>query len=425
MTTGAVSWGPNTSMDVGLSRGGINKLYVGNGAAGNPSGTLIAATIGVGTIAPTNSLSFGGNSPRTLWMERHTTANTIGNDLTMQAGGATSSATDKNGGGLILSSGTSTGTGSSTISFQTATEQVSTNTTDNNPTTKMTILGNGNVGIGTASPIALLQIGTGTPTTAINGIQISSDSRTNLYRHNSSVIKTDGWLYGALGLIGESVQFNTLFPLGNNDLVIRTRTSGSNNIIFKSVGTTPSETMRMDTNGNVGIGMINPIYKLDVLGDINASGSVRTANVALMSDKRWKKDISPLKNSIEKIQRINGVSYYWAIDDFPEKHFTDKKQIGVVAQEVQKVFPELVLKDKQGFLSVNYPALIAPLIEAFKEQQKQVEENVFKFKTMQGEFAEIKISIDENKREIASLKAENAKLKARLEKIEKFLEKNK
>lgn len=80
--------------------------------------SLMGGAVGIGTATPTNLLSLGGNAARTFWMERHTTANTAGNALTIQAGGATSTATDKNGGNLILSSGIATGTGVSDIVFK-------------------------------------------------------------------------------------------------------------------------------------------------------------------------------------------------------------------------------------------------------------------------------------------------------------------
>lgn len=115
-----------------------------------------SGNVGIGTNAPTNPLSFSGQSLQTIWMERETTAATGGNSLALQAGGAVSGGTDLNGGTLSLGSGVATGTGSSSIQFKTATAQGSTNTTDNFPTAKMTILGSGNVGIGTAVPGAQL-----------------------------------------------------------------------------------------------------------------------------------------------------------------------------------------------------------------------------------------------------------------------------
>ena len=113
--------------------------------------------VGIGTASPTNILSLGGNGARTIWMERHTTSNTAGNNLTVQAGGATSGATDKNGGNLLLASGIATGSGSSQIHFQTATAGAA-GTADRAPSTKMVIDGAGKVGIGTASPLQELHV---------------------------------------------------------------------------------------------------------------------------------------------------------------------------------------------------------------------------------------------------------------------------
>lgn len=83
-------------------------IYTNSGVVrfGDKLGIITAA-------APTNDLSFGGNAARTIWLERHTTSNTAGNTLTVQAGGATSGATNKAGGDLLLYPGTSTGSGTS------------------------------------------------------------------------------------------------------------------------------------------------------------------------------------------------------------------------------------------------------------------------------------------------------------------------
>jgi len=90
------------------------------------------------------------------------------------------------------------------------------------------------------------------------------------------------------------------------------------------------------------------------------------------SDKRFKKNITNIDNAVNKILELNGVYYYWRKDQFPEKGFDNKRQIGFIAQDLEKVFPELVKTDKQGYKSVNYGAMSAVLLEAVKQQQKSI-----------------------------------------------------
>ena len=91
------------------------------------------------------------------------------------------------------------------------------------------------------------------------------------------------------------------------------------------------------------------------------------------SDRRWKKDIKTLDNSLDKIAALRGVSYQWRVDDFPNKNFSDGTQLGVIAQEIETVFPELVHTDKKGYKSVQYSNIVAPLIEAIKTLKHQNE----------------------------------------------------
>ncbi|NTW33368.1 MAG: tail fiber domain-containing protein, partial [Bacteroidetes bacterium] len=72
--------------------------------------------------------------------------------------------------------------------------------------------------------------------------------------------------------------------------------------------------------------------------------------------------------------KLQGVTYYWKAKDFPDKNFTDDKQIGLIAQELEKVYPELVVTDKEGYKSVDYSKLTPILVEAIKEQQKEIKE---------------------------------------------------
>ncbi|MBK8200855.1 MAG: hypothetical protein IPK68_00510 [Bdellovibrionales bacterium] len=92
--------------------------FTGTSTVGDSILTEASGKIGFNASTPSYDLSFGGDSVRTLGMERHSTANTAGNTLTLNSGGATSGATNKNGGNLILSSGIATGTGKSDIVFQ-------------------------------------------------------------------------------------------------------------------------------------------------------------------------------------------------------------------------------------------------------------------------------------------------------------------
>ena len=124
------------------------------------------------------------------------------------------------------------------------------------------------------------------------------------------------------------------------------------------------------------------------LGATNGTLSLTGDVVAYASDKRLKTNVKNISNPIEKIKQINGVEYDW-VDDIKEKydfHPNNMHEVGVLAQEIEKVLPEAVLtapmnapyKEKTGedhnFLTVKYERIVPLLIEAIKEQQKQIDE---------------------------------------------------
>lgn len=122
------------------------------------------------------------------------------------------------------------------------------------------------------------------------------------------------------------------------------------------------------------------------LVEIIGSGTY-TGTWTQASDIRFKKNIRPLKNSIEKIEQLNGVSYELKKDKYSQKNFSAGRQIGLIAQNVEKVYPELVKTDNEGYKSVAYQNLVAVLVEAVKEQQSNIDKlkkEVEKLKALYG-----------------------------------------
>lgn len=121
--------------------------------------------------------------------------------------------------------------------------------------------------------------------------------------------------------------------------------------------------------GNVGIGTNNPTAKLQVNGDIIAN------SIAGSSDIRYKTNIRSVDNALNKVKALRGVYFNWDQKSFPNKDFSDKTELGFIAQEVEKVLPEVVSKDSSPdeYRSVKYDKIVALLVEAIKEQQKQID----------------------------------------------------
>jgi len=104
------------------------------------------------------------------------------------------------------------------------------------------------------------------------------------------------------------------------------------------------------------------------------NGTLTATTSMTVSDERWKKNIEPLESSLEKVMHLQGVSYDWKADEYPDRGFTKDRQIGLIAQEVEKVIPELVQTDSKGYKAISYEKLVPVLLEAIKEQQKEISE---------------------------------------------------
>jgi hypothetical protein len=142
---------------------------------------------------------------------------------------------------------------------------------------------------------------------------------------------------------------------------------------FTTPGIVDLVTMDFNTN-RMGIMRSPTSYTLEVGGTIWANGSTISAGSTVWSDARYKYDIIPLSGSLEDVLKMEGVRYQWRRSEFPDLNFPEGEQIGVIAQEMEKIVPQVVYTGPDGYKSVSYEKLVPVLIEAIKEQQKQIDE---------------------------------------------------
>lgn len=123
-----------------------------------------------------------------------------------------------------------------------------------------------------------------------------------------------------------------------------------------------------DGNSHILIGSDSD--SIDVAYNLEVAGVFKTSKIYHSSDKRYKKNIQPLDSALQKVVALEGVSYEWKTEEYPQMKFSEGVQIGLIAQEIEKIYPELVLTDASGYKSVEYANIVAVLIEAIKEQQQ-------------------------------------------------------
>jgi trimeric autotransporter adhesin len=166
-----------------------------------------------------------------------------------------------------------------------------------------------------------------------------------------------------LDVIGNIAWGSTGAQLGmNQGAAIELRGNGVPYIDFSNDAVADYD-MRLILTGDSNIGFYG--------GDFLVGGDIQCVDLTEISDQRFKKDIHQIEGSIEKLMKISGVSYMPVQrihkGEDVVKEVVQKTRIGLIAQDVEKVFPEAVFTDSEGYKSLSYTRLIAPLIEAVKE----------------------------------------------------------
>ncbi len=228
---------------------------------------------------------------------------------------------------------------------------------DVNSSTKMLINADGHVGIGTSDPQEELHI----DASYFADIRLEADWFKYLRFYEGAV---------QVGYIGH----------GTSDMFIE------NDDVGGDIEIDAEEILRLNTDdltrmtitkaGDIGIGTVSPAFKLQVAGDVDVTGELTAA-----SDLRLKTNISPINHALSTVKKLNPVSYYFRVDEFPEMGLAERLKMGLIAQEVEKVLPNLVSdagtsKKANGEIvqikSVNYMELIPVLLKAIQELESEL-----------------------------------------------------
>jgi hypothetical protein len=218
--------------------------------------------------------------------------------------------------------------------------------------------GAGNLGIGTTSPT--------------RNLDVNGDARirggiydvNNVVGSASSVLTANGsggWSWQSVTSTGAIAGINvTQDDTGIRYPLLAAGTNATTTAQYVDATALVYNTL---TN-SLGIGSLTPTSRLDIIGDARISGIVTAGDFNSTSDRKLKTNIQVISNPIEKVLQISGVSFNWKE--------TGKATMGVIAQEIETVLPELVSDTDPK--TVNYNGLIGLLIECVKDQQKQIDE---------------------------------------------------
>jgi hypothetical protein len=162
--------------------------------------------------------------------------------------------------------------------------------------------------------------------------------------------------YGTLNVVKNSQELN--IPDINTDGNLKVNLSGTINKNLKVNG-------QSTFNDHV---KMNKTLLLANCGDV--AKRIDRADALPTSDKSLKTNIVPISNALDKVLQLKGVEFDFINNN--DYGYLQKHQIGLIAQDVQRIVPEVVAKNKNGTLGVSYEHLVSLLVEAIKEQQKQI-----------------------------------------------------
>ena len=264
-----------------------------------------------------------------------------------------------------------------------------------------------------ATAFGLLTIASGNNSTAFGSVNKASG-------FNSTVFGLDNKAIGDLSTVwGEkdsaTAQFSTVWGTNNKAQSYLETVCGR----FNQAGGTPDSWVNTERLFVVGNGTgAGPAPRNNAFIVLKDGSAYLDGFLTQGSDKTLKKDIEPIANAGELLAQINGYTYYWKN---AELRGTDK-QVGIIAQEVQKVLPDLVKDSGNGHLGVNYIGLIPVLIEANKELRLVSGELEVENNRQDAIIEKQAKEIDNLKSEIQKQEVESERINERVAKLESLME---
>lgn len=237
------------------------------------------------------------------------------------------------------------------------------------PTSSIDIAASGNVGIGTASPATTLDVSGNTLLLgADSGTQVRTTNTIKLVRIAAPPFVSTNLNFGVLNAATTST--DNIVGIGGG----ASGFSSATQILFTTGATTNTDTgterMRILSNGRVGIGTSSPDQLLSVNGDASKVGG---GSWQSFSDERLKNIHGPYTSGLKAVMQLQPLRFHYRPNNAVGIK-SNNEHIGFGAQAVQKVIPEAVSANAEGFLMVNNDPIIWTMLNAIKEQQQQIEE---------------------------------------------------